>query len=88
MYQTNWGMPWEGLKAKQIQIHHSAPLTATVHGADGDLQMHPIMHRGETAVFQAIFLSMAKQCIIVASRKMCSNCLLFIVIIVCTVKQF
>lgn len=45
MLQTNRGMPWEGLKAKQIQIHHSAPPTATVHGADGDLQMHPMMPR-------------------------------------------
>lgn len=51
MLQTNWGMPWEGLKAKQIQIYHSVPPTATVHGADGDLQMHPMMHRVAKAIF-------------------------------------
>lgn len=51
MFQTNWGVPWEGLKAKQIQIYHSVPLTATVHGADGALQMHPMMHRVASTIF-------------------------------------
>lgn len=55
MLQTNRGMPWEGLKAKQIQIYHSVPPTATVHGADGDLQMHPMMHRVANAIFSDHF---------------------------------
>jgi len=66
MHQTNWRMPWEGLKAKQIQMHHSAPFNSNCPWC----WWRPAneSHDGQPAVFQAIVLSKVKQYTIVTAE--------------------